>query len=78
MSLYLNNNFESLIEFQNGLPQNYNGPILRGGNVFHSAKNTYQIVIQEIVTELYLLRLNVFKFFETLSLDYVSNKAGII
>jgi AraC-like DNA-binding protein len=77
MSLYLNNNFENLVEFKNGIPQNYNGPLLRGGSVFHSAKNTYQIVIQEIATELYLLRLNVFKFFETLSLDYVSNKAGI-
>ena len=77
MSFYLNNNFESLVEFQNGLPQNYNGLILRGSKVFHTAKNTYQIVIQEIVTELYQLRLNVFRFFETFSLNSVSNKAGI-
>ena len=77
MSFYLNNNFESLVEFQDGIPQNYNGPLLRGSNVFHSSKNTYQIIIQEIVTELYLLRLSVFKFFEAFSLNSVSNKAGI-
>lgn len=77
MSLYLNNNSEGLVEFQNGLPKNYSGPLLRGSNVLYSAKNTYQIIIQEIVTELYLLRLNIFKFFETLAIDSVSGKAGI-
>lgn len=77
MSLYLTNGFESMIEFQNGLPQNYDGPLLRGSKVLHSVNNTYHIVIQEIVTELYLLRLNVFKFLETVSLDSVSDKAGI-
>src|ERR1035437_9711730 len=77
MSLYLANGFENMIEFQNGLPENYNGPLLRGSKVLHSVNSTFQLVMQEIVTELYLLRLNVFKFFETLSLDSVSNKAGI-
>ena len=52
MSLYLANGFDNMIEFQNGLPQNYNGLLLRGSKVLHSVNNTYQIVIQEIVTEL--------------------------
>jgi hypothetical protein len=38
--------------------------------------NTCQLVMQEIVTELYLLRLIVFRFFESLSLDSISNKSG--
>jgi len=32
--------------------------------------------MQEIVTELYLLRLNAFKFFETLSLDSIKTGKG--
>lgn len=78
MSLYLANGFESMIEFQNGLPQNYNGPLLRGSKVLHSVNNTYQIVIQEIITELYMRRLDVFRFLETLSLDSVSDKRVFI
>jgi AraC-like DNA-binding protein len=77
MSIYLANNFENRIEFQNGLPQNYHGPLLRGSKTFHSVNNSFQLVMQEIVTELYLLRLNVFRFFETLSLDSMSDKTGI-
>lgn len=76
MPIYLNSNSESL-KFQEGLPNNYRGPILRGSKVLFFAKDTCQLIIQEIITELYTLRLNVFRFMETLTLDYFSKKEGI-
>lgn len=76
MSIYLNSDSESLIEFQDGLPVNYSGPLLRGSKVLYSAKDTCQLIIQEIRTELYSLRLNVFRFFETLTLNSVSKREG--
>lgn len=77
MPIHLNSNSGSLIEFQDGLPINYSGPLLRGSKVLYFAKDTCQLIIQEIITELYTLRLNVFRFLETLTLDSVSNKEGI-
>jgi AraC-like DNA-binding protein len=77
MPIYLNNNSESIVEFQKGMPVSYSGPLLKGSNVLYFAKDTFQLIIQEIVTELYTLRLNVFRFFETLTLDSVSRKKGI-
>ena len=77
MPIYLDHNSRSLIEFQNGLPINYSGPLLRGSKVLYFAKDTCQLIIQEIITELYTLRLNVFRFLETLTFDSVSNKEGI-
>jgi len=77
MPIHLNSNQGSLIEFQEGLPINYSGPLLRGSKVLYFAKDTCQLIIQEIITELYTLRLNVFRFLETLTIDSVSNKEGI-
>lgn len=77
MPIYLNSNSGSLIEFQDGLPVNYSGPLLRDSKAIYFAKDTCQLIIQEIITELYTLRLNVFRFFETLTFDSVSNKEGI-
>lgn len=77
MPIYLNSNSGSVIEFQDGLPINYSGPLLRGSKVLYFAKDACQLIIQEIITELYTLRLNVFRFLETLTLDSVSNKEGI-
>jgi AraC-like DNA-binding protein len=77
MPIYLNNNSESIVEFQNGMPVTYSGPLLKGSNVLYFAKDTFQLIIQEIVTELYTVRLNVFRFLETLTLDSVSRKKGI-
>lgn len=77
MPIYLNSNQGSLIQFQDGLPVNYSGPLLRGGNALYFAKDTCQLIIQEIITDLYTLRLNVFRFLETLTFDSVSNKEGI-
>ena len=77
MLIFLNSNSESLIEFQEGLPVSYTGPLLRGSRVLFFAKDTCQLIIQEIVTELYTLRLNVFRFLETLTLESISKKEGI-
>ena len=77
MPIYLNSNSGSLIEFQDGLPVNYSGPLLRDSKAIYFAKDTCQLIIQEIITELYTLHLNVFRFFETLTFDSVSNKEGI-
>src|SRR5665213_1382677 len=77
MPIYLNNKSGSLIEFQDGLPINYSGPLLRGSKVLYFAKDACQLIIQEIITGLYTLRLNVFRFLESLTLDSVSNKEGI-
>jgi len=77
MPIYLNSNQGNFIHFQNGLPINYSGPLLRGSRVLYFAKDSCQLIIQEIITELYTLRLNVFHFLETLTIDSVSNKEGI-
>lgn len=77
MPIYLNSNSESLIEFQDGLPVSYTGPLLRGSRVLYFAKDTCQLIIQEIKTEFYTLRLNVFRFLETLTLESISKKEGI-
>ena len=44
MPIYLNSNQESLIQFQEGLPVNYSGPLLRGSNALYSAKDTCQLI----------------------------------
>jgi len=77
MPIYLNNNSESMVEFQHEMPVSYSGPLLRGSNVLYFAKDTFQLIIQEIVTELYTVRFNVFRFLETLTLDSVSRKKGV-
>ncbi|MDE3184866.1 MAG: AraC family transcriptional regulator [Bacteroidota bacterium] len=77
MPIYLNNNFESKIEFGDRLPVSYSGPLLKGSNVLYFAKDTCQLIIQEIITDLYTLRLNVFRFLETVTLRSVSQKEGI-
>lgn len=77
MSIYLNGDSESLIQFQEGLPGSYTGPLLRGSRPLYFANDPCQLIIQEIVTELYTLRLNVFRFLQTLTLESIFKKEGI-
>lgn len=77
MPFYLDSNPETRIEWQHDIPVNYSGPFLKGSNVLSFTKDTCQLIIQEIITELYTLRLNVFRFLETLTFNSISNKEGI-
>ena len=77
MSIYLNGDSESLIQFQEGLPGNYTGPLLWGSRALYFANDPCQLIIQELVTELYTLRLNVFRFLQTLTLESIFKKEGI-
>ncbi len=77
MSIYLNDNKGSALEFQNALPADYSGPLLKGSQILYFAKDTCQLIIQEIQTDLYTLRLNVFWFLEALTLNSVCRKEGI-
>ncbi|MGN6602452.1 MAG: helix-turn-helix transcriptional regulator [Ginsengibacter sp.] len=77
MSIYLEDDLGSTLDFQNGLPGSYSGPILKGSEILYFAKDAYQLIVQEIRTDLYTLRLNVFGFFETLTLNSICKKEGI-
>lgn len=69
MPLYLTNGTPNLIEFEQGLPPSFKGPFLQGSMAMHAVKDSCQLIIQEIITEFYSLRLNVFQFFQKLSID---------
>lgn len=77
MPLYLNNGSDSFIEFQSNVPVEYAGSFLPGSKFLYSAKDSFQLIIQEIVTELYTIRLNVYHFFKKISIESSSNKSGL-
>ncbi len=77
MPLYLNNGSTSFIEFQSNIPEDYTGTLLPGGKFLYSAKDSFQLIIQEIVTDLFTIRLNVFKFFKKISIESLSHKSGL-
>lgn len=54
MSIHLQDDSGSLIEFQNTLPVDYAGPRLRGSQVFYFAKDAYKLIVQKVRTELYI------------------------
>lgn len=77
MSLYLlQNGSNEIIEFQNEMPHDYSGPILPGSRFLSFNKESCQLIIQEIVTDLYILRFNVYKFFKKLTIGSISDKLG--
>lgn|SRR5690242_4290080 len=77
MSIYLNDDSGNALEFQNTLPAGYSGPRLKGRQVFYFAKDAYKLIVQEVRTELYTLRLNIFGFLQALTLDTICRKEGI-
>lgn len=77
MPIYLHSNPGFQIEFRRDMPDDYRGPLLRGSRILHYAKDECKLIIQEIVTEFFTMRLNVFRFFETIALDSSSSKKGI-
>lgn len=77
MPIYLHSNPGFSIEFGRDMPESYRGPFLKGSKILHYAKDECKLIIQEIVTEFFTMRLNVFRFFETIALDSSSNKEGI-
>lgn len=77
MAIFLHNAPLQLNEIENDLPEGFAGPFLKGSKVFYYAKNECKLIIQEIISELYTLRLNVFHFFNFITLDSISNKEGI-
>lgn len=77
MSIYLNDVSGNALEFQNTLPAGYSGPRLKGSQVFYFAKDAYKLIVQEIRTDLFTLRLNIFGFLEALTLDTICRKEGI-
>ena len=77
MSIYLNDDSGTALEFQNSLPAGYSGPLLNGSRILYAADDTCQLIIQEIITDLYTLRLNVFRFLEALTVNSVCRKEGI-
>ena len=50
------------LEFQSGLPADYNGPILRGAIALSSRTNIAELVVQELTGEHYSIRFIVCKF----------------
>lgn len=77
MSLYLNNGSGGSIEFKNETLPNFNGPVLPGSKFFYFSNDPCQLIIQEIATEIYTLRLNIYRFFNKISLDSISERIGL-
>ncbi len=78
MPLYLNNDSDSFVEFQNNIPENHScGALLPGGKFLYSAKNSCQLIIEENFTDLFMVRLNVLNFFKKISIQSLSHKSSL-
>lgn len=77
MPLFLNNGTNSFIEFQSEISTDYAGPLLPGSDFLYASKDSFTLIVQEIVTELYTLRLNVFRFFKKISIESSFNRLGL-
>lgn len=77
MAIYLHSNPFQPVKFERNLPEEFSGPFLRGSIAFHYAKDEYKLIIQEIISDFYILRLNVFRFLDYITLHAASGKEGV-
>lgn len=66
-----------LLEFQPGLPADYNGPILRGAIGLSAKTNTGQIIIQELAGDQYSIRFSIARFFKKITATGNIKKQGL-
>ena len=65
------------LEFERGLPTEYNGPVLRSAIALSAKTNTGQITLQELVGEGYSIRFGVAKFFQNIVATGNINMQGL-
>lgn len=58
-----------LLHFQQGLPSNYTGPLLRGARTLSTKSDIAELVVQELTSDHYSIRFSVAKFFK----DVIAN-----
>jgi AraC-like DNA-binding protein len=65
------------LELKNGLPPDYNGPLLRGAIALHTDSHAGQFVLQEFETEAYTLRFLRIKLFKAITATGKINMPGL-
>lgn len=65
------------LEFEKGLLPDYNGPKLRGAIALSAKTNYGQLIIQELKTEEYSIRLSVVKFLKSITASGSLNARGL-
>ena len=65
------------LEFEKGLLPDYNGPKIRGAIALSAKTNCGQLVIQELKTEEYSIRLSVIKFLKTITATGSLSRRGL-
>lgn len=65
------------LDLRAGVPPDYSGPLLPGGNFFSAVTEHGEVMVQELNGEHYSLRYQVFHFFQNLSLQSESERQGL-
>lgn len=77
MILYLTNDLKQMVPLAEGLPLGYDGKALPGGKSLNFLSEHCELVIQDIITDLYSLRLNFYRFFTKISINIFSKTTGL-
>ena len=65
------------LNLYSGIPPDYPGPILPAANFFSSVNDIGQVLVQELRSDHYILRYNIFRFIEKISLHSKVVKQGL-
>lgn len=77
MSIELTISQNGVLEFKSGLPNHYNGPILKGAIAYFTKTNLADLVLQEIEGEGYCIRFVIGKFLKRVQLSGLINTEGL-
>lgn len=77
MELYLLNNTKTPVQFEQKTSAALSYPSLPGSRLLSYQTPSIQLLVKELITDLFTIRYNVFRFSKNQAIEAVSNQAGI-